>query len=348
MRSYSFWLKGILFFLLSKVVFASAPYSYSYTPKYLFKNQLFPVTVLVKHYNPKDPPRFEYDIVNVVQPINIEPIQVINRDEAFYTFYFKTPNKGESLELPPLSIWNLQQTYMLHSITIKIKEFTHVNTHTFCNVLASNLRINHTKIDTFDSNNSLVTLNVEATEANLEDMHIPNSVDDGIENLTRDGAKAMANYYFIVPSNKKKIAFTYYNLIKNSFSKIKIDLQSNIYQQHTNNLSPKELNFDAIKKYTLIIATVIFFLLAYTTRDYLYILLFVILFAMVIYFYMPNKSICVQEGTSLYILPTNNSSISTQLNQNYTTEVLTRYRQFYKIDYNGVKGWIKNENLCKN
>lgn len=347
MRNLLFWLKVVVFLLLSKVAYATAPYSYSYTPKYLFANQLFPVTVLVKHYNPKDPPHFEYDILNIIQPINSKPTKVIHKSEAFFTFYFKTPATEESLELPTLSIWNLQQTYMLHSITIPIKKLAH-NPPDFCKVLASNLRINHTKIDPFDSNNSLVTLNIEATEANLEDMHIPTAIDDGIENLTRDGAKAVANYYFIVPSSKEKIHFSYYNLITKSFSKIEINLQNSIYQQPIDGLTPKEINFDAIKKYTLMALAVIFFLLAYTTRDYLYILLFVVLFAMVIYFYIPNRSICVSEGTSLYILPTNNSSISTRLSQDYNTQALTRYRQFYKIDYNGIKGWIKNENLCKN
>ena len=178
-----------------------APYSYSYIPKVVYKNQLFPVTILVKHYNPQDPPQFEYDTVSLPQPVDTKPVKVINKDGAFFTYYFKANSQEKEIEIPSLSIWNLDHTYMLNPQRIKLQELEKKDNN-YSGVLASKLRINSTKVDTYDDSHNLVTLNLEADEANLEDMHIPNVIDDGVENLQRDGALTTASYYFIIPSKK--------------------------------------------------------------------------------------------------------------------------------------------------
>lgn len=349
MKQHFLLLKVVLFTLLANILFAAnTPYSYSYTPKFLYSKQLFPVTILAKHYNPKDPPHFEYDSLNLIQPINYKPIKALNKNEAFYTFYFKTPQNQEQLTIPTLTIWNQQYTYILHTKTIPIHTLKGIDNKHYSNLLASNLRVNSIRVDTYDTTNSLVTLDLEATEANMEDFHIPNVSDDGIENIQRDGARVTANYYFVTPSKKQTLRLSYYNLIKNRFSNINLNLASSSNFQKFDELNPKELNFDTIKKYTLMAIVVLFLLLAYTSRDHLYLILSAVLIALLVYFYIPNRSICIPEGTSLYILPTNNSNIITQIDQEYTAALLKQYRNFDKIDYKGLKGWVKNENICKN
>ncbi len=348
MRYSFFWIKVLLFALLSNLLLAAnTPYSYSYIPKVLYKKQFFPVTILVKHYNPKDPPRFEYDSLSLIQPENYTPMKIINKNEAFYTFYFRAPQDKESLTIPTLTIWNLEHTYVLQAKTIPIKELK-VTKKSFSNLLASSLRVNGTKVDTYDAKNSLITLDLEATEANIEDLHIPNTLDDGIENIHRDGARVTANYFFVVPSKKKSITLSYFNLIKNKFSDIKINLSNSSNYQALDQLNPKELSFESVKKYTLIFLAAAFLLLAYISKDYLYLIIAAFLLILLIYLYIPKKSVCIPEGASVYILPTNNSNIITRVDQKYTTSVLNKYQKFYKIDFKGMKGWIKNEDLCKN
>jgi hypothetical protein len=242
----------------------------------------------------------------------------------------------------------MQNTYILQPKTIPLKSLDSSKNKNFINLLASSLRINSVKIDTYDDKNSLVTLNVEATDANIEDLHIPNSVDDGIENIQRDGARATADYFFAIPSNKKYITLSYYNLIKKRFSDIKVDISNSSNVQELGQLNPKELNFETVKKYTLIFLTALFLFLAYISRDYLYLLLSAAMIALLIYLYIPNRTVCIPEGTSLYILPTKNSNIITRIDQQYTTSVLNSYQKYLKIDYKDIKGWIKDENLCKN
>ena len=216
MKSNLLWL-GVLILLATFLNAANVPFSYSYTPKFVYKNQVFPVTILVKHYDPKDPPHFEFDILGELQPVDSKPTKLINKNEAFYTFYFKANRYTDSLTIPQLTIWNLNYNYILKPKTIKIKKLDSSKVKDFSNLIASNLRVNGVKIDPYDSQNSLITLKLEATEANLEDIKIPNVTDDVIENIKRNGARVTANYYFIIPSNQKKVKFSYYNLIKNRF-----------------------------------------------------------------------------------------------------------------------------------
>ena len=345
-RAFS-WLIILISFTASLLA-SGAPYSYSYTPKNVYPNQVFPITILVKHYDPKDPPNFEFDTISVTQPITSKPVKVINKEEAFYTFYFKANISDGGVTIPALSIWNLDHTYSLNSFFIKAKELDS-NTTNFCGVLASNLRVNSIKVDTYDSSHNLVTLSLDATEANLEDMHIPNVIDDGIENLKRDGALATANYYFITPSSEKSIKFNYFNTIKNRFINKEISFINKKSSLDETNLTPKELSFDKIKKYTLIILTILFALFYLKTRDLIYLLFFIIFAAFLIYIFMPKKTICVNEGAPLYILPTNNSNISLQIDKQLHTTVLHRYNNFNKIEYkNSISGWIKDEDICKN
>ncbi len=325
-----------------------APYSYSYMPKVVYKNQLFPVTILVKHYNPQDPPRFEYDTISLIQPVDLKPVKVINKDEAFYTFYFKANANTKRIEIPTLSIWNLNYSYILNPQIVELKELEKKDKN-FSGVLASNLRVDSTKVDTYDDSHNLVTLNLEANEANLEDMHIPNVIDDGIENLKRDGALTTATYYFIIPSKQKSIIFSYFNTIKRDFKVKKVSLENQKSSLDSNNLKPKELDFKKLKKYILLGLALIFAIAYLLTKDWIYLIFFILTTAILIYLFMPKKSICVNEGASLYILPTQNSNISLRIDKQIRTKVLKTYKNFNKIEYkNSLSGWIKNEDICKN
>ena len=341
-------LKVILLLLLATVIEAkNAPYSYSYIPKFVYKNQVFPVTVYIKHYNKEDSPHFEFDIVGDLQPLSNKPTILINKNEAFFTFYFKANRDSKEIVIPQLSIWNLDFTYMLQPQIIKLKKLPLSKNSIFSNVIASNLRINRVKIDPYDSQNSLITLNLEATEANLEDMRIPNVADDGIENIRRDGARVTANYYFIIPSKIDNIYFSYYNLIKNRFEKIRVS--TSIKEGFTQNieLNPKDLTFDKLKKYILFILIAIFVALLILTKDILYLIITISLLLITIYFYIPKKRVCIQEGASVYILPTQKSNISLELDKQIYTSVINRYKNYNKIEYKNIIGWVKDEDLCK-
>jgi len=348
LKIFYFTIRAIFILLFSTILFAkNAPYSYSYIPKFVYKNQIFPVTILAKHYNDKKPPEFEFDIIGLYQPIDSKPIKLINKNEAFYTFYFKAKNDEDEIIIPQLSIWNIDYTYLLQQQKIPIKTLDTSKAKNFSNLLASSLRVNRVKIDPYDSQNSLITLSLEATEANLEDIKIPHVTDDGIENIKRDGARVTANYYFIIPSKQKSVTFSYYNLIKNRFVKKKISTSIKSGYSQDIELSPKDLTFDKIKKYVVFGSIFIILILLFLTKDILYFILAFLMIAFAIYQYMPKRDICIQEGASVYILPTQNSNISKQIDSQIETSVIKKYKNFNKIEYKNIIGWVKDEDLCK-
>jgi len=56
-----------------------------------------------------------------------------------------------------------------------------------------------------------------------------------------------------------------------------------------------------------------------------------------------------KQGAMLYILPTQVSRVSTKVDEEITVPLLGKRADYDKIEYkNGMIGWIKNEDICKN
>ena len=71
--------------------------------------------------------------------------------------------------------------------------------------------------------------------------------------------------------------------------------------------------------------------------------------AILLTFYTPLTKICIKSGSPLYIIPTPNSTISQYTDQKFTTTKLGERNEYHKIEYtNGIIGWIKDEDICKN
>jgi uncharacterized protein YgiM (DUF1202 family) len=104
-----------------------------------------------------------------------------------------------------------------------------------------------------------------------------------------------------------------------------------------------------LKKSIFIGLSIFFFLLFLWKRDLFYLILAVVSVTTLLTFYTPKKKICIKQGAALYILPTHTSHISTKINKEFRTPLLGERTEFYKIEYqNGVIGWVKHEDLCKN
>jgi len=84
-------------------------------------------------------------------------------------------------------------------------------------------------------------------------------------------------------------------------------------------------------------------------RDFFYLIMSVISAAVLLTFYTPLATVCIKEGSPLYIVPTSNSTTSIHIDKRYKTTKLAERNEFVKIEYsNGTVGWIKHEDLCEN
>jgi hypothetical protein len=341
----SIWLVWGVFFLLTALLSAQDEYEYSYMPKKVYENQLFPVTVIdTTHRN--DQPQFEFDTSSDIQPLFKKPLVVRNGNDRFYTFYFKASKID--VHIPRLFIVSDSHDISLDPQTIPLVSLK--NREDFCAVLAADMKIKNHQVSNYDENHHLVTLSLEAFEANLEDMKLNNVEESGIEHLKRDHAKVEAEFYVVLPQDQRLLKFTYFNTIKKQyvFLEVPVELEDASVTAQSD-LNPKEDSFDKLKKYTFIILVLFFFLMFLIRRDFFYLVLGVVSLITLLTFYIPHKQICVKQGATLYILPTKTSTISTKVDQKFDTMLLGERDEFKKVEYKkGIIGWIKNEDLCKN
>ncbi len=331
---------GILSFLQ-----AGEEYKYSYLPKKVYENQIFPITVLEiasDHHNP----HFSFDAESPNQPIFKKPLMVKNGNDSFFTFYFKA--YSSNFYLPKLTINDASKITSLAPANIPMA--TLKAREDFCGVLAADMKIKTSQASTYDEKSNLVTLSIEAFEANLENMHLTSVSEDGIENIQRNNAKVRAEYYVVVPAAQKNIKFTYYNTIKGQYVFLQAPIVIRDYSISTQSeLNPKDDSFEKVKKTAFIGFTIFFFLMFLWKRDFFYLILAVVTLITLLTFYTPKTKICIKQGAPLYILPTFTSQISTKIDSDLTTPLLGERMEFNKIEYqNGIIGWVKDEDLCNN
>ena len=339
---------SIIFFLLMgsfSHLYGKVEYKYSYLPKKVYENQVFPITILEIGSQFSKNPKFIFDKKIAQKPISSKPLIVKNGNETFYTFYFKSINSN--VTIPALRIENITGTNSLPKHIIPIAKLKPRDD--FCGVLAADMKIKTSQSSTYDESNNLITLLVDAYEANIENMHLRNVIESGIEQVHRVNAKVDAEFYMVVPSSQKKVKFTYFNTIKQQyiFLETAIDIKDSTVSTQSQ-LNPKDDSFDKLKKYSFISFALFFLLLFLWKKDFFYLMLMVVSLVILFIFYMPREKICVGQGSPLYILPTNTSRVCVVTDRQLTTDLLGKRANFNKIEYsNQMIGWIKDENICK-
>ena len=220
----------------------------------------------------------------------------------------------------------------------------------FCAVLAADMKIKHHQVSNYDEKHHLVTLSVEAFEANLEDMKLNQAEEFGIEHLKRENAKVEAEFYVVVPETQKTLKFTYFNTIKKQYVFLDVSVElADATVTTQSDLNPTEDSFEKLKKYTFITLVLFFFLMFLLKRDFFYLVLGVVSLITLLTFYIPHKQICIKQGAPLYILPTQTSTMSTKVDEKFEAMLLGERGEFKKVEYKkGIIGWIKNEDLCEN
>jgi len=342
-------LRSVLLTFLLMVTFVSSThaqseYKYSYMPKKVYENQLFPVTLV--GISETETPTLTYDRSSPIQPLFSTPLQVKNGNDVFYTFYFKAGKTD--VRLPLLFISSSTQEISLDKQHISLA--TLKEDKSFSGVLAADMKIKNYQVSNFDDKNHIVNLSIEAYEANIEDMVLKELSDYGVENIKRENAKVKAEFYAVLPRRQKKLTFSYFNTIKQRYVPIELSIEvKNASVTTQSDLNPKVDAFERLKRYALMAFSLFFILMFIWKRDFLYLVLGVVSIITLLTFYIPHKKICVKQGAPLYILPTETSTIGTRVENKLDTMILTEHEEYTKIEYKkGIIGWIKDEDICDN
>ncbi len=340
LKSYIFlW---VIFLVILPINLLSEEIEYSFVPKKVYEKQVFPISFL-STVKPEDGISFGFVGKS---PILKNAVVINNGNKTFYTFYFKTTKSP--FEIPYVIVNIGGKEIKLDSISIPVEKLPY--RENFCGVIASGLKIKSYQASVYDEKTNLVAISIEAHDANLEDIYVPSALKDGIEKLKRRGSKIEGNYYIVLPANQKKLIFSYFDTIKNSFinKTIPISIDDGSVAAQTD-LNPKDDSFELLKKYVLIGTVILFLLLFIWKRDFFYLIVAVVASIVLLTFYTPLSKICVKSGSPLYIIPTYNSTISGYIDRQITTTELFKRGEYHKIEYRkGVIGWVKDEDICKN
>jgi len=338
--SRSIWLFLALVFFFTRLLSAQSEYKYSYIPKKVYENQLFPVTVT----GADDNLTLTFDTSSMVQPLFSTPLLVKNGNDTFYTFYFKA--KKIDVRIPRLFIRTDTLQTSLESKLIPLDTLKHKKT--FSGVLAIDMKIKNHQVSNYDGENHMVTLSIEAFEANIEDMHLQNISEFGVEEIVRNDAKVTAEFFAVLPRTQESLSFCYYNTIKRKYVTLDVSVKvadSSVTTQ--SDLNPKVDAYEKLKHYTLISFALFFFIMFLWKRDFFYLILGVGSLITLLTFYIPHKKICVKQGSPLYVIPTNTSTIGTRISARLDTMILGERGEYKKVEYKkGIIGWIKNEDIC--
>jgi len=336
----------VLFFLILSTLSAQVKYTYSYVPKQVYATQVFPVTILADTNISSASPKFSFD-GGSAEPLMSEPIRDINGPNTFYTFYFKAFDTD--FKTPNIIIKTKESPSKLEGKYIPVTELDTSEQTDFCGLIASDMKILTSQVSTFDGKNNMVSLTIKATEANPREIFIKNAIEYGVEKIKQNGSVSTIDYYFVLPSSIKSINISYYNSVQHRFisKTIVTDFKLNPVAAQEN-LNPIDSSFNKIKKYGMILLTLILLLLYLWRYDIFYLILLILSIFILIYIFWPTKNICIQEGAVLYILPSDTSTTGGIINTQYQTNEIGNRGIYHKIEYtNGTIGWIRDEDLCQ-
>jgi len=340
----SYFLLLILFFSTFFSLLHADDVAFSYVPKNVYEKQIFPISFLLTSSLQNS--QISFNFVGEETPVLKKPEIIHNQTETFYTFYFKTTDK--LFIIPRIIVTVNGEEKVLDGVKIPVKKLPKAKN--FSGVIASGLKIKNYQVSVFDSKTNLIAISLEAHDANLEDIYIPSALKDGTENAKRIGSKMEIDYYIVLPAKQKKLNFTYFDTIKDTFVEktIKIKIHDGTVAAQTD-LNPKDDSFEKLKKYSLIILCILFLILFMWKRDFFYLILALISAGILLTFYTSLATVCIKEGSPLYIIPTSTSTTIIHINKKFTTTKLAERNKFVKIKYiNGTTGWVKDEDICKN
>ncbi len=269
-------------------------------------------------------------------------------DNIFYnTYYIKT--KEINASLPAIELIALENGKKIDSATLNPEPLNIIKlngTKYFSGVIAESLKVLKHKTTQFDDQNNIIVIEMEAFLSNLKDFKLKWVIKDGIDSSKTILPKTQIYYYAIIPNYIKKFDFTYFNKKTNKFKKISLPIVVDNEEISTQiDLNPAHSSLKVYKNILYALVAVILLLLLIKRRKIIYIIMLLLLIALFIDDKNIFKSIKIEQGTNLQILPTPKSTIFYKTDRTlYATKLDERGNYIKVMLPNGKIGWIKETN----
>jgi hypothetical protein len=315
-------------------------------PEKIYVDQVFTLTLKVTSLEKNQPYTIylenESNITIVHEPNRIEP-KTIN----YLTYTFKAISN--QAKLPDFVVYynsSPEKEYRLNGVYLKTVSLNPPKD--FCGVLAKKMQLINYQASTYTEDLNLLALQLNISYGNYDDFHLPNSYNQGIDTYSGDLNSTTLLYFAIYPLNIEKVEFTYFNLTKNRYEKFNIPIivkRSSVSTQ--SNLDPQASEFTKFKIIATILLITIWSILWLIHRGWLYPILIILAVSYLLTYLIPLKTICIKPGTTLYLLPTKQSTPVMNIYEEVEAKEMNHYGDYIKIQLqNNTIGWIKNDSIC--
>lgn len=327
--------------------------SYESYPQRVFTGQKFDIelkAIILKDKNLYD------NIVTTITPQEYlqqvsENIRWTQERDGSYKSIITFKALDQKFIMPKITLALVKAEEIIDYATIEPVEIQYqkiaINQKLFSNIIAKELKI--VSVKTKQYNNTLLhnTIQIEGLYGNLEDIKLSEYEEQGISSLDSEFPHQMLYYYVITPIDTKQIDFTYYNTVQNEFIKMQVPviLAEDLVSTQTE-LNPYNSSMLLYKQIAVSGLMVIFLLLYLITKNLKHLIVIAVLIVMLAYLFIPNKKILLNEGTYVYILPTNNSTIYKKLDTKFIVETMNEENGFVKVLFkNNSIGWVKKSDI---
>ena len=219
----------------------------------------------------------------------------------------------------------------------------------FAGILADTFKVTSVDAKKYDNKHNILTFEAEAQHCNIKAFKLNGANEQGFESAKTGVDKSSMTYYAVIPKKYEKLEFTYFDLKKERYMKVKIPIEvidDSVSTQ--SDLKPTENKNYIIKIAAAGVVIVIALILLIVYRKW-WIALFIV--APGIYIALqatPAENVCVKVNAPLYLLPFENATVFDVLTAQGDFEVKNSVEGYKQITHNKKIGWVSEDNICSN
>ncbi len=268
------------------------------------------------------------------------------KDKGSYvldTFYFLATSSNIVLPNITASIGSEQSTLKGE----KIEGVTLNPDQKFAGILADSFKVTSIDAKKYDNKHNILTFDAKAEHCNIKAFNLNGANEQGFESVKPDITTSSMTYYAVIPKKYEKLEFTYFDLTKERYMKVKIPIEvidDSVSTQ--SDLKPTENKNYIIKIAAAGVVIIIALILLIVYRKW-WIALFIV--APGIYIALqatPAENICVKANAPLYLLPIENATVFDVLSVQGDFEVKNSVKDYKQITHNSKIGWVSEDDIC--
>ncbi len=217
----------------------------------------------------------------------------------------------------------------------------------FAGILADSFDVTAVDAKKYDNKHNIITFEAEAKHCNIDAFKLNGANEQGFETVNNGVATSSMTYYAVIPKKFETLEFTYFDLLKERYMKVKIPIEvldDSVSTQ--SDLKPTE-NKNYLIKSAIAGAVIIVALILLLVYRKWWIIVFVIVPG--IYIAMqatPAEQVCVNADAPLYLLPIENATVFDRLPAQGTFEVKHSVEGYKQITHNSKIGWVSEDDIC--